>query len=1189
MEDRATGARGLEDHGSTVLQLSGGGGGAVVVTPEPGGGLLATDGEEVCGALEVRLFAPAEGADFAVGLVNPLEAVSSSLDGRMSEAGEAKGSSLEERPMSMEEEKVGSLSFAEQDSAEPASLRMCHVANGELSDKDVHVLFREACRFKDVGCVNGTLDKVTGGSSCELDDLVGNSGGVAEIKTCMGYIDMASEETNHCNVGSSDSVKPSSKQCPHGVDGLGTITYANNEPQQDDLAPNIEAEVLNADSVSSVSGSTGVSVGEAVQFLQRSDNPVTSHVADASLWNKNCFCDPAGCMHDMVDMATKGNPCEQNSLAGESVFSAGVDTKTSLHNLEMHCKEPHDGNKGQPGLLKIGIEQLPYGMAVTCLKKNAAPNLEKYGFLPKAVAEDSVIMHEKSVPSVSGSSIAVSLDGMPAHIGDSSENRAMMEKVTFGSQGGGKLSLESQFCSREVNTSEEGMGTGWTEASHGTGDMSDLGEHHTEKLPSGTDGLPLITGANQEMERVLPNIDPVGSCPVDEGSVLSIYGSSIDVPLDGKDDLMGCVSERSSNVDKPTCSSLGGETLLCESGLQSKAYGYEKNQESSMEAFNRLNISLCKSSMEELKSCGPSSVNGIQQISKKYGIPESSPERDLHCSYKLQQQCNEEPCFSGRESSALCLGRQDPGVGGSGSLDLNACNSADDKAGSVDFVTNGNDTESQSQQLSTMLVFRRRNPKRAASSRNLHSEKSDQINKASSGSSRPKKVEPPKSLYQSITDTIPNKITRGRRDLNRPHKSSVWGNLEKLMGDFSQSYGHLTPNSHPTPVENGRSSKIFDQKNLSNIRKCRSSRSSRSRCSTSSDAGHLTNELNEQPAFSGIADSAYLESRREVIPKVASYTPEFTDSTDTHHLKRDFVSSTQEVCSAEIHGECAKPSTSGPPLKNDNDTVMLPVGFSPDSVLEIASITCESNASASHDVILHENPLAGVLNGGGHHSAVLPTSYLGRNQTPSLMQLEQQDKIAGVSENMKSEQTDPFHTMMNNDAGKGDLQNLQKSKTVRKNIIVRKKGSNKKEGTTGKKTKSRSSTQISSCEASKPRAFSNDAILPDSSELLVHTGYPELDSHFELQTSPLLDHGNATSHSVTEIGKESAFHTIKSPKHKRKDANVGKKGKVRNSHTKGKGKKKHIADGTSLDCGFFSLHSTSLATSHKKEQSTSVF
>jgi hypothetical protein len=230
-----------------------------------------------------------------------------------------------------------------------------------------------------------------------------------------------------------------------------------------------------------------------------------------------------------------------------------------------------------------------------------------------------------------------------------------------------------------------------------------------------------------------------------------------------------------------------------------------------------------------------------------------------------------------------------------------------------------------------------------------------------------------------------------------------------------------------------------------------------------------------------------------------------------------------------------------------------------------------------------------VFNADGHHSVVLPTSYLERNQAPSLMQLEQQAKTAGVSENMKREQTDPTHTMMNNDAGVGDVQTLQKSKTARKNNVVRKKGNNKKEGTTGKKLKGRDSTQISSCEASKPMASSNDSILPDPSELLVHTGYPELDSCFEVQTSALQDHGNAKSHLVPDNSKGCAFHTTKSPKHKRKDTNAGKKGKVRDSHTKGKGKKKNIADGTSLDLGSFNLHSTALATSHTKEHSTSVF
>ncbi|TVU29724.1 hypothetical protein EJB05_21306 [Eragrostis curvula] len=386
------------------------------------------------------------------------------------------------------------------------------------------------------------------------------------------------------------------------------------------------------------------------------------------------------------------------------------------------------------------------------------------------------------------------------------------------------------------------------------------------------------------------------------------------------------------------------------------------------------------------------------------------------------------------------------------------------------------------------------------------------------------------------------------------------------MDGFSQSYRPLTSNSHPTYLENGRSNKRPDQKNLPNIRKSRSSRSSNSRCSTLPDIMHLTD--------------ASLESRKGVIPKSNSHTSEFTDCINTQQLKSDLVSSTQEISTAYVHSECAKLSTSVPPLKNDNGTVVLPVGFSPDSVLEVASVTCESNASASHDVILHENsPDAGASNGAGHHSIVLPTSCLGRDQTPSLMHLEQRDEAAGRSENMERDQTHPCQSMIDNDVEKGKEESVQKSKTGRKNSNVRKPGSKKKYGTTGK----------NSCEASKPRAFSSDAILPDPSELLVHSEFPERDSYFELQTSSTEDLGthehSDMSRSITDNVNQIAFHTMKSPKNKRKDANARNKGKLQDQHTKRKGKKKNGADSTSLDCGLFNLHSDAQATSQKNEQS----
>ncbi|GJN21308.1 hypothetical protein PR202_gb08773 [Eleusine coracana subsp. coracana] len=315
MEDPGAGAGDQEDH-HTVLQLPGGGRAAVAATPEPGCGLLADD-DEFCSTPDARLFISEEGekgVDFAVGLVDPVEAVSASLVGRICEATEAKGSSLEGRLMGMEEEKGGCLPFSPQGCTEPGSLWTCREANGGLLDNASHVRSGEAGCSKDVECVYGTLDKAIEGNPCEREDLIGNGGGdwagVAELKTCMDDLYMAvSEEANHCNDDPLGLMKPS-EQWQSGVDGLGTIADANNEIQQHDLA--------HAYSVPSVSGNTGVSVDrKAVQFLKSSDIPVTSHVAGGRLRNNSC--DLAGCMHDMVGMVTEGNPREQNSLGGEGV------------------------------------------------------------------------------------------------------------------------------------------------------------------------------------------------------------------------------------------------------------------------------------------------------------------------------------------------------------------------------------------------------------------------------------------------------------------------------------------------------------------------------------------------------------------------------------------------------------------------------------------------------------------------------------------------------------------------------------------------------------------------------------------------------------------------------------------------------------------------------------------------------
>jgi histone-lysine N-methyltransferase SETD2 len=741
------------------------------------------------------------------------------------------------------------------------------------------------------------------------------------------------------------------------------------------------------------------------------------------------------------------------------------------------------------------------------------------------------------------------------------------------------------------------------EAAHDNGDLSDLGKHHSEKLLCGADGLPLMTGANHELENVgfLPNINSVASCRVDETSV----------PLDRKVGQAVDTSEISAGFEKLVCDSLGGDLTLCDSGLRTEAYG-DENQHS-----------------------GPHADKELQHTPLKYGSSELSPEGNL-CVSSYNQPCDDEPCCSGKESSALCLGHQDSAVGRSGHLDqgLNAGNCADDS--SVDFVSNANDGESQSQKLTALNVFRRRNPKRAASSRR-DPERPNQMNQASSSTCKPKKVDVASSLQQSTTNLFPNKIAKGRSGMSRPPKPSTWGSLKELLDGFCQSCRPSTSNSHPTCLDKGRSDNISDQKSQPSIRRSRSSRSSKSKFSSMSvtgyadselngqstlstvvDIGHAASELNEQPAFSTVADTdVSLESRRQNIPKLSSdtsinifdstsNTAESNDSyrtvkskciqTDAQQLERALVSSTKETCAADVHGECAKLSTSESSLTNAKGSAMLHVEFSPDSVLEVASVTCEGNVSASHDVMLHENSTnTGALNVGDYHPSVSSTSNFGKEQALlSLMSLEQQAKPT-LHDNTRKEEIDPSHAMVDNDVGEGKAQALQKSNAVRKIRIVRKPGCKKKDGSKGKRKNVIGSTKISPCEASKHRPFSSDSISPDPSESILCTRPPEFSSCFEALTSGTQDHAiyehdSIGSHSVMDGDRGSAFDSTKSPRRKKKDANTGKKkGKAQDPHKKEKSKRKNIADDTSFDHGLLDLPSSDLAASRMNEQSTSHF
>lgn len=1186
MEEPGAGTRGREDRAADAPRLRGAEEALSAATaPEP------ATAAEICGAPEARLSTEVdkdEGGDFSVGLVPPAEAVSASTEGRRFQIGQVKGSSLEQRVMDVEEEKGGSLAPALQSSAEPGGLQTCHEANGGLFNKSLCAPCGEAVCPKDTGCMDDMLEEMADGNQ-------GDWGGKATLED----LRIAWDEAQRSHEGLLGSMSHGSEQEARAVDGIGFITDANDELQQDALMPDIEAEVskpAHEDLVPSISGGIDLSLdGKMGQFGGISGVSMTCYVSDGGVQNDG-LCAAGGkgsqlidaSMYDTVDMATEGGPCQQGILAGgRSVLSGVVEDSITCYN------EPQSGNEGLPDLVNRDIEQLPCSIGATCLKKNANHDLEKDGLSPKVGADSSWTLHEDSVPSVSGSSPAVSLAGKTCQIGELFEHRSSMGNVTCSSEVCGMFSCESAFhkeapgdegrCSgRKVNTSEEDLRTDWMEAAHDNGYLSGTGKHHSEKLPCGADGLPLITDANHELEKVgfLSNINAVASCPVDETSVPSVYVNSIDVPLDGQVGQAVDTSENSAGFENLGCDSLGGDMMSCDSGLRTEAYG-DENQHS-----------------------GPCADKELQHTPLKYGTSEQSPEENL-CVSSYNQPCDDEPC-SGKESSALCLGHQDSAVGGSGHLDqgLNACNCADDS--SVDFASNANDGGSPNQKLAALNVFsRRRNPKRAASSRK-DSERPGQTNQASSGTRKPKKVDVVSTLHQTTMSLFPNKIAKGRSGMNRPPKPSTWGSLKELLDGFCQSNRPSISNSHPTCQDKGGSDNRSDQKSQPSIRKSRSSRSSKSKCSSFSVTGHAASELNGQPAFSPLDDTdVSLESHRENIPKLSSdtsiniydstrNTAESTASyrtvkskciqTEAQQLESALVNSTKETCAAYVHGECAKLSTSEPSLTNANGSVMLHVGFSPDSVLEVASVTSEGNASASHDVMLHENSTdTGALNVGGYHPSVL-TSNFGKEQALlSLMDLEQQAKTTLLEDTRKDENT-RREDMVDNDVGEGKAQALQRSNAVRKISIVRKPGCKKKDGSKGKRKNVIGSTNISPCEGSKLRPFSSNSISPDPCEAILRTGPPEFSPFetltFGTQDRAIYEHDSILSHSVMD-----GIDSMKSPRRKKKDANAGKKGKARDPHKKERSKKKNIADDSSFDHGLLNLPSCDLAASHMNEQS----
>lgn len=233
MKEAGADGRSWEDHLATA-RLNGE---AKAAAPQVGHGLGA---DKACAMSTEEDEEKDKGCNLAVKLEESVEAISPPFEvrGRISEE---KGSSMEERPLNMDEEKTCNFLV---ESAESGNLQTCYGANGRVLSKALCITCGDTLCSKDVGCVRGSVDKVTERSQYELGGLV-------------------------CNGGLSDSIKHDADRCPNGVDDIIFMTDDNYELSQDDLMLKIEAEAsgqLLEDSVPSVSGSIDVSLnGKAGQ------------------------------------------------------------------------------------------------------------------------------------------------------------------------------------------------------------------------------------------------------------------------------------------------------------------------------------------------------------------------------------------------------------------------------------------------------------------------------------------------------------------------------------------------------------------------------------------------------------------------------------------------------------------------------------------------------------------------------------------------------------------------------------------------------------------------------------------------------------------------------------------------------------------------------------------------------------
>uniref|UniRef100_A0ACD5TWX9 Uncharacterized protein n=1 Tax=Avena sativa TaxID=4498 RepID=A0ACD5TWX9_AVESA len=887
--------------------------------------------------------------------------------------------------------------------------------------------------------------------------------------------------------------------------------------------------------------------GEAAEYASLS----MCQVANGGLSSSRALdatCGEAFYSRDVVCAADKETEMSQyqwEGLVGNGGDWGGMaDVMASEGDSKTVPEEALCGNEGLLGSVKHGTERSPCGADGVMFMADGNYELQRDDLMPKTETEVSGRMNEYSVPSVSGR-IDVSSNGKADRVAEISgdpvtyhvTDAGLWNKVLCAPFGGGSQAKYSGCVYDMVDKAPEasqrqeaGLAAEGAALFDGYNDgFSSSVKFDIQQLPHDMDAMLLKKDGNGELEKdvLLPKIEARVSSPVHEDSGPSTFGSNLAVSLDDKSGGIGEISEHKTGIEKVACCSLGG-------GMLSRDGGFWKEE----------------------------ALGDEIQFSRMDG-------------------CHENRALGHQDSSAIELDCPNHLA-----LELNARKSVVDKPCSAVFVKNCNDEELENQKSESSSVSRRRNPRRSASARNPTLEKHDRIYKGSNSACKSKKVESSCSLVESTMIKFPNKTTKARSGINRPLKSTAWGSLQKLTGGFGQNCEPSTSNSHLFSLENGRSRKTSGKKEQPSIRKTRSSRCSKNRFSPLSAIGFASND---QPTFS-VTTSTYASSEGYMgnFPRLdhhalvngsddAHKTAEcMSIQTGLQQLDRCLESVTQEICPAYICGDFAK-STSEPSLN------IAGVGFSPDSVLDVASATCENNTAANHDAKLRTNPSCpSALTENGLHPSALSTSGSRKNHASLSADLEQWAHSLRGNENRRHEDINPSHAILGY-IGEGKVQVLEKSNAARKGKKVGKQERQKKDEMKGKNIKDRGSTII----PSELRVFSDDSCS------LVPSVPPKSGSCFEVVTSAtqgisMHEHDSMQVRSVIGKEKTSALDNVKSPRRKKNDYSGGKKDTMWDPYVKGKGMNRNIAGDIFLDSGSSTSPSqlvADLAASHMNDQS----